>query len=192
MLRRIVGSAAFLTLVSTPVQASAAEDAAALDSCVLVVSGAGSKAGNQQVTDFWHQVNTSIAKALLEQLAADKVPVRSEVIPAAASDEDVPGKIALALARDRCGQLLQFNHQLGGGSGPGAFFAFQASLFGVEETKGGFKIGKEAFSKNYRYALNEEVLKTFSISEMATRLGSELKAAGVLPAASGEPAKPVP
>lgn len=184
MRHAIVASLVVLTL-GTAGPATPAEEAAGLGKCVLVVSGTGTRAGNEKVTAFWHQVNTSIATTLVEQLSAEKVPVRSEVISVETSDKDVPGKIALALARERCDQLLQFRHELGGGSGPDAFFGFEATVFGVEPSKNGFKIGRQAFRKDYRFALNDEVLKTFSLSEMATTLKGDLSSAAVLPAKTG-------
>lgn len=118
--------------------------------------------------------------------AKDGVAVRLDVLPQNAASDKIPGLIALALARERCDQLLQFTHQLGGGSGPDAYFAFEAALFGVQEAGTGFKMGQEAFRKTYRFAMTDEVLRTLSMSEVAGKLKGDMASAGVL---RGQPTK---
>jgi hypothetical protein len=160
--------------------AAAGARPAGLNACLLVVAGTGSKTAKQAVTQFWQQVNAEIAKSLVQQLSGDGVAARLEVLPGDAATDSIPGLIAVALGRERCKQLMQFTHQLGGGSGPEAFFAFDAAVFSVQETDGGFKLGDGAFRKNYRYPLNNESLRTLSMSELASRLKGELAAAGIL------------
>ena len=178
MLRTAAASACVSILMVAPLAADEAK--AGLSPCVLVSAGSGSKANSEKVTQFWQTVNAEIAKSLVEQLTRDGVAARLDVLPQDAASDRVPGLIALALARERCSQLMQFTHQLGGGSGPGAYFAFEAALFGVREADGGFTLGQEAFRKNYRYALTEEVLKSLSTSEVAGKLKGDLASAGVL------------
>ena len=42
------------------------------------------------------------------------------------------------------------------------------------------EIGQEAFRKNYRYAMTDEVLRTLSTSEVAGKLKGDLDSARVL------------
>jgi hypothetical protein len=91
--------------------------------------------------------------------------------------------IAIALARERCNQLIQFTHQLGGGAGPMRTRSRQPS-----SASGGRrpKLGKEAFRKTYRYPMTDEVLRTLSMSEVAGKVKGDLGSAGVL---RGQPMK---
>jgi len=155
-----------------------------LSPCLLVVAGSGTKAQKESVTEFWHTVNVEIAKSLVQQLAEGDVSARLEVIPQQTPSDQVPGEVATALARERCRQLLQFTHKLGGGSGPDAFFAFEAVVLGVKQTARGFKLQDEVFRKTYRHPLTQEVLRSLSMPEVAKKLKDDLSAAGVLPHAS--------
>lgn len=184
MLRATAALACVSMLMVAAVPAD--EGKAGLNSCVLVSAGTGSKAGSEKVTQFWKTVNAEIAKSLVQQLSKDGVAARLDVVPQDAASDKIPGMIALALARERCNQLLQFTHQLGGGSGPDAYFAFEAALLGVQESDGGFTLGKEAFRKTYRFAMTDEVLRTLSTSEVAGTLKGDLASAGVL---RGQPTK---
>jgi hypothetical protein len=178
MLRATAAAACVSLLLAGPLSAGDAK--AGLNPCLLVSAGSGSKANSEQVTRFWQTVNAEIAKSLVEQLAKDGVAARLDVLPQDAASDKIPGMIAIALARERCDQLLQFTHELGGGSGPGAYFAFQATVLGVQEAAGGFTMGKESFNKTYRYAMTDEVLKSLSMSEVASKLKGDLAAARVL------------
>ena len=184
MLRATAASACVSMLMVTPLPAD--EGKAGLNPCLLVSAGTGSKAGSEKVTQFWQTVNAEIAKSLVQQLSKDGVAARLDVLPQDATSDKIPGMVALALARERCNQLMQFTHELGGGSGPDAYFAFEAALFGVQEADGGFKLGKEAFRKTYRFAMTEEALRILSMSEVAGKVKSDLTSAGVL---RGQPTK---
>jgi len=178
MLRATAASACVSILMGATLLAG--EGKPGLGPCVLVSAGTGSEAKSEQVTQFWQTVNAAIAKSLVQELTKGGVDARLEVLPHGTASDKVPGLIALALAREHCGQLMQFTHQLGGGSGRDAYFAFEAALFGVQEDDGGFKIGQEAFRKNYRYAMTDEVLRTLSTSEVAGKLKGDLDSARVL------------
>jgi hypothetical protein len=179
MLRATAAVACVSILVAAALPAD--DNKAGLGPCLLVSAGSGSKANSEKVTHFWQTVNAEIAKSLVEQLTKDGVAARLDVLPQDTASDKVPGLIALALARERCDQLMQFTHELGGGSGPEAYFAFEAAVFGVQEVHAGsFQIGKEAFRKKYRFAMTDEVLKTLSVSEVAGKLQGDLASAGVL------------
>ena len=75
---------------------------------------------------------------------------------------------------------MEFTHELGGGSGPGAYFAFEAVIFDVQKMDGGFKMSREAFRKKYRYRLNAETFKNLSLSDLAGTMKADMAAAGVL------------
>ena len=184
MLRATAVSVCVGMLMVAPVRADEAKGG--LRPCLLVSAGTGTKANSEKVTQFWQTVNAEIAKSLVEQLTKDGVAARLDVVPQDTAFDKVEGVIALALARERCNQLMQFVHQLGGGSGPDAYFAFEAAVLGVEESDGGFTMSKEAFRKNYRFALTDEVLRSLSVSEFAARLKGDLASAGVVRA---KPAK---
>lgn len=151
-----------------------------LGACLLVVAGSGAKALSEKVTQFWQAVNAEVATSLVEQLAKDGVAARLELLPQDAAPEAIPGLVATGLARERCRQLMQLTHELGGGSGPDAYFAFEAALFQVQEAEGGFTLGREAFRKKYRHALTQDTMKNLSLPGVASTLKADLAAAGVL------------
>jgi hypothetical protein len=176
-----------ITTLSLFVVAAAGSSAAEpLNSCLLVVGGLGPSTGSEKVTRFWRDVNAEVARSLVKQLTADQVAAKVEVLPNDAARDKVPGLVGLALARERCGLLLQLAHELGGGSGPDAYFAFEPGVFGVQEAKGGFKIGKESFRKKYRFAMTEESLRNLKVSEIASSIKGDLETAGVLKQASAK------
>lgn len=178
MLKRTMVPACVSMLLVVP--ALAEETTAQLNPCLLVTAGTGSKALSKEVTQFWQTANAEIARSLVQQLTAGTVAARLEVLPQDAAPDKIPGLMALALAREKCDRLLQFTHELGGGSGPDAYFAFEAVLFGVQRTDDGFQLGSEAFRKKYRYAMTEEALGSLSMSEVASKLKGDLSSAGVL------------
>jgi hypothetical protein len=159
-------------------------EAVELNPCLLLAAGTGSKALREDVTQFWQTVNAEIATSLVQQLTKDGIAARIEILPKDASPDKIPGMIATGLARERCSQLMQFTHELGGGKGPDAYFAFEAVLFGVQEAEGGFTLASEAFRKKYSYPMTKEVLGSLSTSEVASKLKADLTAAGVLHPAS--------
>lgn len=163
------------------------ESPSGLGDCVLVVAGTGTKTANEGVNKVWHTMNSESAKELVRQLTEAKVPARLAVIPQETPEDKVLGQLALALTHDRCRQLLQFSHVLGGGSGPGAFFGFEATLMDVTETPTGFKLGQQTFHKRHTYPLNRESLRSVRTSDIASRFKADLIEAGVLP--SSPPSK---
>lgn len=171
---------------ASPVPTGRAATAVELGPCLLLVAGTGSKALSEKVTQFWQAVNAEVAKSLMQQLTKDGVAARLELLPQDTAPDKIPGLVAVGLARERCRQVMQFTHELGGGSGPDAYFAFEAALFDVQEAEGGFKLGSEAFRQKYRYPLNQETLKNLSLSAVAGKLKADLAAAGVLVPASAK------
>jgi hypothetical protein len=136
------------TAVTPPAQPQgSAASGPGLKPCLLVVAGPGAEAKSESVTAFWHTVNAGVAEKLVEKLSADGHAARVAVVPQKTPAGELSGQIALALARERCHRLLQIRHQLGGGSGPDAFFAFDAAALDVTEAARGFRLGKELFRK---------------------------------------------
>jgi hypothetical protein len=171
---------------ASALRAGSAADAVQTGQCVLVVVGRGPTVANEKVAKFWQDVKVQVANSLLQELTKEGVAARLELLPQDASSDAIPGMVATALAREGCRQLMEFTQELGGGSGPDAYFAFEVVLFDVQKTDGGFRIGREAYRKKHRYPLNAETFKNLSWSDVASTMKADMVAAGVLGQASAK------
>jgi len=154
--------------------------------CAVVAGGAiGSQFADPKITSFWHTVNGEITSLLHEQLAAERYRVVKLVVPSeeAQNNEKV---VVRSLAANRCSRLIQVGHTIAEDSS-GKFFRFDVVAMRMQPkaqdavAPGGTNVTTVGeFKREYRFARNAEVFKTFSTGQFAGTVAQDLQRAGVL------------
>ncbi|HYJ98338.1 MAG TPA: hypothetical protein VEX14_09755 [Burkholderiaceae bacterium] len=144
--------------------------------CAVVAGGAiGSQFADPKITSFWHTVNGEITAQLHERLA-----VPSEE---ALNNEKV---VVRSLASNRCSRLIQVWHTIDEDKS-GKFFRFDVVAMRMQPkaqdavAPGGTQVTTVGeFKREYRFARNAEVFKTFNTGQFAGTVAQDLQRSGVL------------
>ena len=154
--------------------------------CAVVAGGAiGSQFADPKITSFWHTVNGEITEQLHERLAAERYRVVKLVVPTeeALNNEKV---VVRSLAANRCSRLIQVWHTIDEDKG-GKFFRFDVVAMRMQPkaqdavAPGGTQVTTVGeFKREYRFARNAEVFKTFQTGQFAGTVAQDLQRSGVL------------
>ncbi|HET9205455.1 MAG TPA: hypothetical protein VFO28_04395 [Burkholderiaceae bacterium] len=154
--------------------------------CAVVAGGAiGSQFADPKITSFWHTVNGEITAHLHERLAADHYRVVKLVVPTeeALNNEKV---VVRSLAANRCSRLIQVWHTVDEDKG-GKFFRFDVVAMRMQPkaqdavAPGGTQVTTVGeFKREYRFARNAEVFKSFQTGQFAGTVAQDLQRSGVL------------
>ena len=154
--------------------------------CAVVAGGAiGSQFADPKITSFWHTVNGEITAQLHDRLAADHYRVVKLVVPSeeALNNEKV---VVRSLASNRCSRLIQVWHTIDEDKS-GKFFRFDVVAMRMQPkaqdavAAGGTQVTTVGeFKREYRFARNAEVFKTFHTGQFAGTVAQDLQRSGVL------------
>jgi hypothetical protein len=154
--------------------------------CAVVAGGGiGSAFADPKITSFWHTVNGEITSQLHERLAADRYRVIKLVVPSEDATKN-EGVVVRGLAANRCSRLIQVSHKVDEDSS-GKFFRFDVVALRMQPkaqdamSAGGTNVTTVGeFKREYRFARNAEVFKTFNTATFAGTVAQDLQRSGVL------------
>src|SRR3954469_15934577 len=97
---------------------------------VLAGGGIGSAFAEPNITRFWYEVNKQITDRLHELLVAGRYRAVKVIVPAEET-RDNEQWVVQALARHRCGRLIQVSHAVNEDAA-GKFFRFDVTVMHLE------------------------------------------------------------
>lgn len=161
--------------------------------CAVLAGGTGSRFSDAKVDAFWRDVNRQVSGHMADLLRAGTYDI--DIVFTEAKDEgQQPPKALLALARSRCGQLIQISHQVGEDK-DGPFFAVDVAVLRFRGKRaasaasasqpGVDVVASQDYSKHYQYARTDDVFKRFSMKTFADEAFKDLVASGTLDGVKG-------
>ena len=157
--------------------------------CTLLYNGGGTLTDNEKVNGVWTEADQRVNDGVNSGLAASGFDIRYYIARAQGSQARL-AEVVAQLKETKCAKVIQVTRTLGGSPGT-KFFSYAVLVIHLDEKRIGagtsYTVAGD-YSKDYKYPMTEEVLRTLSLSGVGKQIAADIDASKVLADMKSAPA----